>query len=287
MSDETTEVAAPAAEPIQTTTPAVEPAKEAEPVAEVTDTEDSAPSEADSGQEPAEGEPKKKGGVQKRFSEITREKYEAIARAERAEKALAERDKPAEVKDPGARPKLDEHTTLEAYDQAMEKWNNDAVAYAKQQGAEEAKRDQQRQSDEQKAIATKAVMQEREDNARRKFPDYDAVINPFAGVIMGNPVLKQYVLEEGAGTDMAYHLAKNPALLADITRLGPVAAIKELTRLEARLAAPPKKTLSQAPAPVKPVGSQEAVKQNLTELAQKEDTTAYALKRQKQRLAKK
>ena len=68
----------------------------------------------------------------------------------------------------------------------------------------------------------------------------------------------EYFIQSEEGPDVLYHLAKNPAQLAQIMQMTQLNALRELTRIEERLSkAPPLKSQTKAPEPIKPVGSSE------------------------------
>ena len=64
------------------------------------------------------------------------------------------------------------------------------------------------------------------------------------------------VMEADNAEDVAYYLAKHPQEASDLSKLGALAQIRAIGRLEAKLSAePPKpKTPSKAPAPIAPLG---------------------------------
>ena len=151
---------------------------------------------------------------------------------------------------PTEKPKLEQFTTIEEYDSAVEKW-----ARAQERRAVEEQAQQRSQAEQ--AMQVKARLQAREDEARTRYADYNAALAPVAPVIMSNPVLQEYVTESDLGPDVAYHLAKNPAKLVEIAELPPFAAAKELFKIEERLKSPPPKPVTKAPDPIKPVGTAE------------------------------
>lgn len=265
------------AEPTQTTANPAEPAPEPE------QPEASAPSTDDTGDDSAEeGQPKKKGGgFQNRIDKLTREKYEADLRAQAAERELAELRKQTQTdytKDPGPQPTLDQHTTVEEFQKAVAEWGI-------QKGRFEAHQQAVKERQVAETMQKQAALNARVDAVRRTtLPDYDAVVAPVSDLIDSHPVLHDYVMESEMAPQVAYHLAKNPAVLFELTRLSPIAAVRELTRLEAKLSAPPPpKPVTNAPAPIKPVGTRETVAKNLGDLAASDDASAYIARANKLR----
>lgn len=94
---------------------------------------------------------------------------------------------------------------------------------------------------------------EKAEKASERYPDFHTVV--------GNPTLQindgmaEFLAESELGADVAYFLGKNPIKAAHIAQLSPIKAARELTRIEAEIAAQPKATPSQAPAPITPVGT--------------------------------
>lgn len=257
--------------PIESTAPAAENADQAE-----IKTEEAAAS--DDGEDSAdESRPKKKGGgFQNRIDKITREKYEAEIRASDAERKLAELTTPKD--DPNApsgdEPKLDsgKYATVEEWSKAHGEW-------AERKGYQKAIRESDQQRQEREALAARATIEAKQALTAQKHPDYYVAIAPVAPFIMNNPVLKQFVVESDLGTDVAYHLAKNPAKLDEITRMSPIAAGRELYRLESKLAAsPPPKPITKAADPIKPVGANEKVSRSYEEMSMEE----YARRRREE-----
>lgn len=258
MTDETTTVAAQTPAPEiketqETTAPAPEVAETTAEPAPAETTEAPATPEESPGDDPAEeSKPKKKGGFQKRIEELTTERYKEKLRADDAERKLAELTKPKSPEDPTEEPKLDggKYATVEDWQKAHKEW-------ARSEGYKQAQQEAQQKTEQEKTLTVRAALAAREDVSRAKYPDFDQVISPVAPVIMNNPVMKQFVLDSETGTDVAYNLAKNPAKLVEISQMSPLAAVRELIKLEARLSVPPPKTITKAPEPIKPVGQSE------------------------------
>jgi hypothetical protein len=61
------------------------------------------------------------------------------------------------------------------------------------------------------------------------------------------------IVESEKGPLIAHHLAKNPNKAAELNRMSPLAAAREIGRLEARLSLPKPKTTTSAPTPLKPL----------------------------------
>lgn len=94
----------------------------------------------------------------------------------------------------------------------------------------------------------------REDEARGKYDDYEAVTrNPDLRITVE---MMATIQESEIGPEIAYHLGMHPDEASRIAKLGPLAQAREIGKIEASLAAnPPVKKASSAPDPIKPVGT--------------------------------
>jgi hypothetical protein len=168
--------------------------------------------------------------INQRIAKITREKHEALRRAERAEKKL----KQAEGRN------LDD---LDYDDQIAEKTLN------------RSRREQIENDRETVQELAYEAYQARAEITARKYPDFAEVAgNPSLPI---TPAMAEAIMDSDHGPEVAYHLGKNPNEAARIARLNPVSQARELGRIEAIVssARPATKTAS---APVNPVGARAA-----------------------------
>jgi hypothetical protein len=94
---------------------------------------------------------------------------------------------------------------------------------------------------------------EKAEKASERYPDFNAVVsNPNLPI---NDGMAEFIADSDLGPDIAYFLGKNPSKAAQIAELSPIKAARELSRLEAEIAAKPKAQPSKAPEPINPVGS--------------------------------
>jgi len=94
---------------------------------------------------------------------------------------------------------------------------------------------------------------ERTEKAKERYVDFAAVVeNPLLPV---NEAMAEFIMDSEHGPDVAYYLGKNPAKAEQIAQLSPVRAARELSRIEAEIAARPKASPSKAPDPITPVGT--------------------------------
>lgn len=74
---------------------------------------------------------------------------------------------------------------------------------------------------------------------QKSYPDFDAVVNEAVedGLIPTRGALYEAIMDSDMGEKLVYHLAKHPAEAERINKLGPLAQVRELGKLEDRLSA--------------------------------------------------
>ncbi len=135
-------------------------------------------------------------------------------------------------------PPVDQFESVEAYAEALA-----------DRKAEERLQQREVQRQQQEVLS---AYQEREEQARDKYEDFEQVAyNPNLRITNAMAEAIQY---SDVGPDLAYYLGSNPKEADRISRLSPFVQAKEIGRIEAKLASEPviKKTTS-APAPIAPV----------------------------------
>lgn len=235
--------------------PATEPAKEADakPVVEAEKVE----AEPDPASEAGKALAAKKGSLQSRIDELTREKKQAgsevaalRARLEALEAGQKPADaKPVKVETPG-KPKAGDFENYEDFVEALADFKADEkikAEVARQSGAVQQTQLQQRQG----AVYAKTV---------EAHPDANEVLTAFVEANgQFHPAVTAAVLHEELGHEIAYAVAKDPALHAKIAQSGnPMVEIGRLiARLEGAKETPkPAVVVSKAPEPVKPVSGE-------------------------------
>lgn len=124
-------------------------------------------------------------------------------------------------------------------------------AAVKDARADELKAERKKVAAELAAQADEAWNTQIED-ARTRYTDFDAVVsNPKLPI---TNEMAEVIKDSDNGADVAYWLGKNPAEAQRIAQLPPIAAARELGRIEARLTPQPRR-ISSAPPPVETVGS--------------------------------
>lgn len=157
-----------------------------------------------------------------------------------------------------AEPKRENYRSEEDYALAVVDWRAEIKAEAKANAAIEAFVKKQQEEREATERATReARVQEALEKASQKYPDFYEVVTT-AQVRPSDAVLAAMEESDTPG-DLAYHLSANPAEMQRLNALSPVAAAREIGKLEAKLAAgsgqPAKPKVSKAPPPISPVGT--------------------------------
>ena len=198
------------------------------------------------GEEKPQEKPKR--SARERINELTKRAHEAEREVQRLREASERR--PAETAE---KPSPDKFGSYDEYVEALADWKAD------QRVAESFKKRDAERSQAAAARAAEARAQawaERQSEFREATPDYDAVVGKSSVQVAAHVV--DTLLDSDSGPELAYHLAKHPETVKRINALSPLAAARELGRIEAALsipAAPQVKPASKAPAPITPVRS--------------------------------
>lgn len=192
--------------------------------------------------------PKKRTGIERMRDQIARLQAENASLRSAPTGAGADRSAAIE-KEIGAAPKETDFDDYMAFERAQRQYDV-RLALAEQRAAD---REAQSTTRAEQAQAEKfEAFQDRQDEAREKISDYDAVITGAKDREV-KPHVGELVIESEKGALLAYYLAKNPEKLAELNRLSPLQAAKAIGALEHRLTlAKPNRTPS-APAPAKPL----------------------------------
>ena len=228
-----------------------------EPVAEE---EQSEPKEAEK-EANQEGERKQNPKLEKRFSEITKQREEARLEAQRERQARLELEQRLAALEQNRQP---QQQAVNIDQEPQPSQFADAFEYAKalaEYSTEKAlaERDRQialarEQEAQQKIIQSWA---QKVQAAKAELPDFDDLVAS-SDVVVNNAV-RDAILESDVGPKILYHLAENNDLAKKIAGLSPNAALREIGKLEARFEAKPetKQTApvvkSKAPTPIQPI----------------------------------
>lgn len=179
-----------------------------------------------------------------------------------------------------ARPTRDQFDTPDAYDAAIDAWttvkSERAVATARAE-QERAQQQAAQQAAEQRQVeqvnATQQQWSVKRTAAIAAHPDYAAVAE--ADTVAIQPPTAMAIMAAENGTEIAYHLGKNPDEATRIAALPPLAQVIEVGRLSDRLARGPQVEVSRAPEPIEPIsGSRATVTQPTREPTMEEIAAA-------------
>ena len=206
-----------------------------------------------------EEKPKANPKLERRFSEITKQREEARKEAQQerqAREALEARLAVLERQPAPQAPKVDEEPQPSQF--------NDAFEYAKALAEYTAdKRIAEMKQDEAKAKAEaerqKVIDQwaSKVQKAKADLPDFDDIVASSDVVV--NDDIRDAILESDVGPQILYHLAENDDVAKKIAGLSAKQALREIGKLEAKFevkeTAPETKTIvrSKAPAPIQPL----------------------------------
>lgn len=266
----------------QNPAPAPAAAAPAEQAEQVEDTAEATAAPADEAAETHEGEaegeqpkPKKPGGgFQKRISELTREKHEALRRAEYAER-LAEKALSGTVPKAPAAPATDGEPRPEQFD----KYEDYVTAKAEYRAdkrfeAHLSKLDttlKGRTAEQTQAAKVEAFVAEAKAQGKGIEGFEDALETVRSEGFPMNQTIGDYLLDAAENkAGLVKYLADNEDEAFRISRLGTVAAVKTLAQVEARLSAKPKPKTSSAPPPPARVSGGAAAQQSIERIPYKD-----------------
>jgi hypothetical protein len=208
--------------------------------------------------------------IERRFSEITKQREAAReeARKEReAREALESRLKELESKvapkaakaepdDLGPEPKPEAFNDMFEYAKALAEYTADKKLMERDK-AESDRKAQEARAEFEKTWA------KRVDSVRKEMPDFDEMIQS-SEVSVSDPV-RDAIMESDVGPKILYHLAENPEFAAELGKKSVISALREIGRLEARFEKQAEKPVSEpeskpaavkstrAPAPITPI----------------------------------
>jgi hypothetical protein len=170
------------------------------------------------------------------------------------------------------RPKVADFEDYDAYETALDQYEESLADYKAAQRIEAERASQQRQQQEQaieqRNAQVKQAWETRVSETVNRRPDFTEVVaaaeialKPISDEV--NPEMNNYILNSRIGPDLVYHLAQNPAEVQRIAQLGPYDAMRELALIEHSLSqalrAPLTKKITAAkPPPTELTGTNKA-----------------------------
>lgn len=215
---------------------------------------------------------KGKKSAQQRINEITKARYEAereaaywkgIAEGRTSQTQSVPESTPGESV---AKPNLSDYTDYETYVEALTDWKT-SQKIAEAVKSQRAATAQERQQAEAMELARSWAG--KQETARKEIADYDEVMGGADTVVA--PYVTDAILTSDRGPEVAYHLAKNPALAEKLNRLNPLAAAREIGRIEAALEkSSPGTTRAAPPAPARTTRSSATTTNDPTKMSHEE-----------------
>ena len=241
---------------VQDSSPVVEEVVENPIVDEVETVGEQPKVEADK-QEDEDDDSSLPNGVKKRIDKVTRQKYEAVAEANRFKAELEQlRAQLAPKQEP---PDISQFGTLDEYVEAVAEYKYQHNMLSEQEKNVE------------RAIEQRVAREwtAKVEKVRSVAPDFDAVFNNVASIEFA-PMALEAVAQHPKGAEIAYMLGKDISEAYRIAALTPRQQLMAIGEIAARTNVPKPKTVSTAPAPVKPVGSSSGGKKSINEMSDKE-----------------
>lgn len=221
--------------------------------------EQSEPEEAEA-EAKQEGERKQNPKLERRFSEITKQREEARKEAQTEREArqalearlaaLESNTQPKKAEFVDEKPQPSQFSDAFEYAEALAEYTADKrISEMKQQEAQ-AKEAEQRQK-----VITEWTS--KVEAAKQSLPDFDDIVASSDVVV--NDDIRDAILESDVGPQILYHLAENDEVAKKIAGLSPKQALREIGKLEARFEAKPEAekpapiVRSKAPAPIQPI----------------------------------
>ena len=246
-------------------------------------------SEPEALEEPKPTEEPKPNKLEKRFSDITKQREMARQEAERERQRASELE--ARLKELEAKispkPNLDEEPRPDQFQDAFE-YAKALAEYSTEKALKQ--RDQQeverRQAEER--AKTFEAWNKRQAEIKAELPDYDDMIAS-SEVVVSDQV-RDAIFESDVGPRILYHLAENPEIAEKLGKMSTLGALREIGKLEARLEKAPQEEVkpvvkSNAPKPISPIRASSAPTDNTVDSSGEFHGTYQQWK--EQRMAKK
>ena len=223
-------------------------------------TEQSEPNEAETAK-PQE-ERKQNPKLEKRFSEITKQREVARQEAQREREARQALEARLQALEKQSAPQQTQAQSVEQEPQPHQ--FSDAFEYAK---ALTDYRVEHHLAQEKARQAEAAALAERQqaitlwtkkvEAAKAEMPDFDEMVQSASDVIIPDHV-RDAMMESDVGPKLLYHFAENPELARSIAAMPPIKALREIGKLEAKFETPkpvekPPVARSKAPEPIQPI----------------------------------
>jgi hypothetical protein len=246
------------------------PSIEAIPEVPVETTETPAPATEET-QVEQESEEKKQGKFQRRLDRQKTARIVAETEARILREQLAAVQKSPATEPTGTEPTRDQFENYEDYIEARATYR--AELKAAELVDKKLNEKEQTERSAREAVQHRTISEhwtKREAAFTESADDYEDLVVPFVQEEMQQIDLttRRAIVESDLGPNILYYLAKNPDEFERIADLSPLRQIAEIGKLEDKVAKPPAKKASNAPDPIKPVGTKATVEvspENMTD----------------------
>lgn len=198
-------------------------------------------------QEETPKEEGKKNKLERRFSDLTKQREQArqeAAEERRKREELEARLRDLEVKsapvpapDVDAKPRPDQFADAFEYAEKLAEWTTNQALKNREKQEAERKAAEARE-------ATVKEWQKRLQSAKAELPDFDDMVT--SSDVAVNDLIRDAIVESDVGPYILYHLAENPEIATKLNGMSPTAALREIGRMETRFE---KKAAAPAPRP--------------------------------------
>ena len=227
-----------------------------EPAAEVGQSEPKLADDEATGTEEKKQNPK----LEKRFSELTKQRKEAEARAEELERRLAaiegKQAQPAQAQPESTqKPTPDNYRDAFEYAEALSQWSAEQALLKREQEVKQKEFEVKKQ----KVIQT---WQQKLETTIAELPDYEDMVA--SSNVKVNDTVRDAILESEVGPRILYELASDDDIAEKLSTMSTASALKLIGKLEAKFekteepVKAEKKTVaakSKAPEPIRPLRS--------------------------------
>ena len=203
-------------------------------------------------------EKKQNPKLEKRFSELTRQRKEAEAKVKELEERLAAKESIRESQpepENNQKPSPDSYKDAFEYAEALAQWS------AEQALAKREQEIKQKEVEAKRATVIK-TWQEKLEATKAELPDYEVMVA--SSDVKVNDTVRDAIVESDVGPRILYELASNDDLAEKLSSMNTASALKLIGKLEAQFektdapAKAEKKTVaakSNAPEPIRPLRS--------------------------------
>ena len=197
-----------------------------------------------------EKESDKESGAQKRIRELVWRQREAERRAEEAERRLRE----LESQKPAGQPKSELVIPVESdYDDADE-YRRALDTYTRSVLSEEAERRERQRTQQETESQRQARLKAHQDRCANYASEHaDFIEDIKQATVPVTAPMQEYMLDSDRSAELTHYLAKNPDHAFRIADMSPIAAARELAKVELALEQAQPKKLSDAPPPMSDV----------------------------------